>query len=182
MNIRYGLHFHHMSLQSICPTLDYGWKFIFLVFFVWLSFCVRFGMLYQKVCLWWYIITLAAFIWPFSIVYFQMFCEVNLMLVSFAASVLPRVRPHVAVQITRMSASIIALVTLERLFSCVIPHHMLFQITSCNAGKLARCASVRLFPRMGSFVLLQIAWFNCSIIAQVAFVWFLSSVFLNVLS
>ena len=88
--------------------------------------------------------------------------QVSLGRVCFAASValerlLPRVRPHVLLQVTRRSASIIALVTLERLFSCVIPHHMLFQITSCNAGKLARCASVRLFPRMGSFVLLQIA-------------------------
>ena len=30
-----------------------------------------------------------------------------------------------------------------------------FQITSCNAGKLAHCASVRLFPRVGPFVPLQ---------------------------
>ena len=70
---------------------------------------------------------------------------------------LPRVRSNVLLQITRRSASIVALVALERLLSCVVPHHVIFQMTTCNAGKLARCASVRLFPRMGSFVLLQIA-------------------------
>ena len=91
-----------------------------------------------------------------------MLCEVNLLFVSFAASIalerlLPRVRPHVALQVTRRSASIIALVTLERPFSCVVAHHVNFQLTSCNAGKPARCASVRLFPRVGPFVALQIA-------------------------
>ena len=88
--------------------------------------------------------------------------QVSLVCVCFAASValerlLPRVRPHVALQITRLSESIIALVTLERLFSCVHPHHVIFQLTSCNAGKLARCAYVRLFPRVGPFVHLQMA-------------------------
>ena len=116
-----------------------------------------------------------------------MLCEVNLMLVSFAAFValersLARVCPHVALQLTRRSAGVVALVTLERLFSCVVPHHVQFQLTSCNAGKLACCASVRLFPRVGSFVLLQIACLNCSKITLVAFVWFLSSVFPNVIS
>ena len=51
----------------------------------------------------------------------------------------------------------IALVALEWLFSCVDPHHVHFQLTSFDAGKLACCASVRLFPRVGPFVLLQIA-------------------------
>ena len=50
---------------------------------------------------------------------------------------LARVRLHVALQMTRRSASIIALVTLEWLFSCVHPHHVIFQLTSMNAGKLA---------------------------------------------
>ena len=72
-----------------------------------------------------------------------MLCEVNLMLVSFAASValersIARVLLHVLLQITRRSASIVALVTLERPFSCVDPHHVLFQMGRCNAGKLAR--------------------------------------------
>ena len=45
----------------------------------------------------------------------------------------PRVRPHMALQMTRRSASIIALVALEWLFSCVIHHHVNFQFTSLNA-------------------------------------------------
>ena len=82
--------------------------------------------------------------------------------VSFAALValerlLPSVRYRVFLQITGRSASVVALVTLVWLFSCVLPHHVKFQFTSCNAGKLAHCASVRLFPRMGPFVLLQMA-------------------------
>ena len=74
----------------------------------------------------------------------------------------------------------VALVTFEWLFSCVVPHHVIFQMTSCNAGKLAHCASVMLFARVGSFVHLQIAWLDCSIVALVALVWVFSSVFHNV--
>ena len=90
----------------------------------------------------------------------RMFYKITPMFVSFAASValeglLHGVRLHVALQMTRRSASIIALVTLEWLFSSVHPHHVLFQVTTCNAGKLASCASVRLFLRVGSFVALQ---------------------------
>ena len=88
-----------------------------------------------------------------------MSCEIVFSVVSFVALVaperlLPSVRNHVALQIARRSASVVALVTLVWLFSCVLPHHVIFQITSCNAGKLAHCASVRLFPRVGPFVLL----------------------------
>ena len=84
-------------------------------------------------------------------------CEIPLLYVGFAAFValerpLPRVRPCVLLQTTRRSASVITLVTLEWLFSCVIGHHVNFQLISCNAGKLACCASVRLFPRVGPFV------------------------------
>ena len=91
-----------------------------------------------------------------------MSCEISLFLVSFAAFVAPEglfptVRPHVLLQITRRDTSVVALVTLEWLFSCMFPHHVLLQFTSLNAGKLAHCASVRLFPRVGPFVLLQIA-------------------------
>ena len=88
--------------------------------------------------------------------------QVSLVRVCFAALValerlLPRVRPHVLLQITRRNASVIALVTLEWLFPCVHPHHVIFQLTSFNAGKLARCASLRLFFRVGPFVRIQIA-------------------------
>ena len=88
---------------------------------------------------------------------FGMFCEIRLSLAFVAPERLfPSVRPHVAPQITRRSAGEVALVTLEWLFSCVLPHHVIFQMTRCYAGKLAHCASVRLFPRVGPFVLLQI--------------------------
>ena len=91
----------------------------------------------------------------------EVFCKIPLFFISFAASValerlLPRVRPRVALQSIRRNASVVALVTLERLFSRVVPHHVIFQLTSCNAGKLTHYASVRLFPRVGSFVLLQV--------------------------
>ena len=91
-----------------------------------------------------------------------MFCELSFSFVLFTALVAPErplssVRSHVTLQLAKSNATEVALVTLVWLFSCVHPHHVLFQLTSCNAGKLARCASVRLFPRMGSFVLLQIA-------------------------
>ena len=69
----------------------------------------------------------------------------------------PRVRPHVSLQLTISSASEVALVALEWLFSCVDPHYVLFQMGSLNAGILTSCASVRLFPRVGSFVPLHIA-------------------------
>ena len=92
----------------------------------------------------------------------EMFRQTSLVLVSFAALVAlerfqPGVRSHVPLQMTRISGSLIALVTFELLFSCMHPHHVLFQFTSSNAGKLARCASVRLLTRVGSFVPLQIA-------------------------
>ena len=91
-----------------------------------------------------------------------MFCEVLFVFVSFAALValerfLPSVRYHVLLQVTRRGTSEVALVTLVWLFSCVLPHHVNFQFKSCNAGKLAHCASVRLFSRVGPFVLLQMA-------------------------
>ena len=45
----------------------------------------------------------------------------------------PSVRSHVLLQMTGFGASIVALVTFERLFSCMLPHRVNFQITSCNA-------------------------------------------------
>ena len=91
-----------------------------------------------------------------------MSCQLALSFVSLAAMValkqpLPSVRPHVALQITRRSASEVALAALVWLFSCVLTHHVYFQTASRYAGMLAHCASVRLFPRVGSFVLLQAA-------------------------
>ena len=93
---------------------------------------------------------------------FDMLYKILLIFVSFAALValegsFPSVLPHVLLQFRGSSASEIALVTLERLFSCVVPHYVLFRFTSCNAGKLARFAYVRLLLRVGSFVALQMA-------------------------
>ena len=92
----------------------------------------------------------------------EMSCEFALSSVSIATFVtierlIPSVCYHVALQMTKRGTSVVALVTLEGLFSCMLPHHVNFQITSLNAGILAHCASVRLFPRVGSFVLLQVA-------------------------
>ena len=89
-----------------------------------------------------------------------MFCELVLLCVSFVALValerlLLSVRPHVFLQVTRRGASVVALVTLVWLFSCVLPHYVIFQFTSLNTRKLAHCASVLLFTRVGPFVLLQ---------------------------
>ena len=97
-----------------------------------------------------------------SCVYSGVLCKIYLVFVSFAAFValerpLSRVRPCVLLQLARGNESIITLVTLEWLFPCVFPHHVFFQLISCNAGKLACCASARLFLRVGSFVALQIA-------------------------
>ena len=94
-----------------------------------------------------------------------MFCEGLFMCKNFATLValerlFPSVRLHVSLQITRRSASVVALVTLVWLFSCMLPHHVNFQFISSYAGKLAHCASVRLFPRVGPFVLIQCARFN----------------------
>ena len=91
-----------------------------------------------------------------------MFCEALFLCVSFATMVAlerlyPCVRPHVALQGTRRSTSVVALFTLVWLFPCMLPHHVNFQLTSCNGGKLARCASVKLFSRVGPFVRLQAA-------------------------
>ena len=95
-------------------------------------------------------------------VFSGMLSKIAIFCVSFAALValerlLPSVCYHVFVQSTRRGACVVALVTLVWLFSCVVPHHVSFQITSLNAGKPAHCASVRLFPRVGPVVPLQIA-------------------------
>ena len=116
---------------------------------------------------------------------FVMFSKILLMFVGFAALValewsLPRVRPHVPLQITILSASVVALVTFERLLSCVHPHHVNFQTSSCNARIITRCASVRLFTRVRLLVRLQVACFCCFIFTLIAMVLITSSVHLDV--
>ena len=46
---------------------------------------------------------------------------------------LPSVRPHVYLQSIRSSASVVALVTVERLFSSVLSHCVNFQMNKLNA-------------------------------------------------
>ena len=91
----------------------------------------------------------------------RMACEALLMFKRFIASValerfLPSVLPRVLVQITRRGTSIVALVTFERLFSCVHPHQVFFQMGSCDARILARCATLWLFTRVSLVVLNQV--------------------------
>ena len=117
----------------------------------------------------------------------EMFCELVLSSKSFVALValerlLPSVHHHVALQVARFSTSVVALVTLIWLFPCMVHHHVSFQFTSSYAGKLAHRAPVRLFPRVGPFVLFQIVWLSWSIVALIALMWFLPSVFHFVVS
>ena len=77
---------------------------------------------------------------------------------------------HVSLQSKRSDASIVALVTFERLFSSMLHHDMIFQMTSVNARKLAHCASMWLFSRVRPLVLLQVAWCCCFIFALIALV------------
>ena len=106
---------------------------------------------------------------------FAMFFKISLFFVSLAALFalewsLPCVFLHVALQMTRRSASIVALVTFERLFSCVLSHRVKFQPCSCNAWILAACASVRLFSRVRPLVPLQAACLCCFIFTLIALV------------
>ena len=117
----------------------------------------------------------------------EMFCQMILSLVSFAALIalegpLPCVRHHVPLQMVSLSRMVVALVTLKWVFSWMLSHDVAFQMSSWNAWILAHCASVRLFSRVGPFVLLEIARLSWSVVALIALMWFLSSVFLNVLS
>ena len=79
------------------------------------------------------------------------------------------VRSHVGFQIARFDGSKIALVTFERPLSCVLLHHVNFQLTSCNARILAHCASLWLFARVRLLVRLQVACFYCFVLTLIAF-------------
>ena len=43
------------------------------------------------------------------------------------------VRSPVSLHITRSHTAVVALVTLKWLLSSMVPHHVFFQMTSCNA-------------------------------------------------
>ena len=78
----------------------------------------------------------------FSRMNFDMFYKILLMFVSLVALAAPEwSRPsvllHVLLQIARRSTSVVALVTFERLLSCVHPHHMNFQTIRSSARILA---------------------------------------------
>ena len=91
-----------------------------------------------------------------------MACEALLMFERFITLValewlFPSVLPHVILQSVRSSASVVALVTFERLFSGVLSHYVDFQFTSSDARVLAACASVWLFSGVCPLVPLQVA-------------------------
>ena len=90
-----------------------------------------------------------------------MSCEFLLRFVSFLALVAlewsrHHVRSRVGFQMARLGGCVVALITFERPFSCVLPHHVKFQVTSCDARKLARCASLWFFTRVRRLVPLQV--------------------------
>ena len=90
-----------------------------------------------------------------------MFGEVVLPFESFFALVALEWSFHsmclrVALQMNRLSASVIALVTFEWFLSCVHPHHVNFQTTRFNARIIARCAPLWFFTRVSLVVLNQV--------------------------
>ena len=105
---------------------------------------------------------------------FAVFYKILLLFVSFVALVavewpLHGMRPHVALQITSCSASIVALVTFERLFSgLVLSHDVNFQINSLNARILAHCASMWLFTSVRLLVSFQVARLCCFVFTLIA--------------
>ena len=105
-------------------------------------------------------------------------CESFIALVALEES-LPSVRLHVPLQITSCKASVVALVTFERLFSCVLPHHVNFQLRSCNARKIARCAPVGLFTRVRLLVGLQLTCLSCFEFTLIAMMQLFPSVLLD---
>ena len=114
-----------------------------------------------------------------------MACEAPLLFEIFITLValewfFPRVRPHVPLQSIRSSTSVVALVTFERLLSCVLPHHVNFQIAGLNARILARCAPLWLFTRVRHLVLHQIARCYGFIFTLIALVQFFPGVLLDV--
>ena len=68
---------------------------------------------------------------------------------------LPSMCPHVTFHATGGIASIAALVTLVCLFSSMLNPHVSFHVASCDAGKLANCATVKFFSRVRTFVRFQ---------------------------
>ena len=113
-------------------------------------------------------------------------CEANFPFESFIPLVanewsLHGMRLYVALQITILGASVIALVTFEWFLSCVHPHHVSFQIARLNARIIARCASVWLFTRVRLLVRLQLACFCCLIFTLIALVELFPGVHLDML-
>ena len=95
---------------------------------------------------------------------------------------LSRMCPHVLFHVTWGNASIAALVTLVWLFFSMLNSHLAFKITSCDAGKLANCATVKFFSRVCPFVRFQGTWGDCWIFTFIALIRFLPSVFQNMYS
>ena len=69
----------------------------------------------------------------------------------------PSVLPHVYLQSSGSSASVVALVAFERLYSDVFAHYVSFQMIRCSTRVLAHRAHVWLFTRVRPLVCLQMA-------------------------
>ena len=113
-----------------------------------------------------------------------MSCEIPLQFVSFVALValegsLHHVRSRVVFQMVRLGGSKVALVTFERPLSCVLLHHVNFQLRSCNARILAHCASLWLFTRVRLLVSLQVACCRCFVFTLITIVKFFPGVHLD---
>ena len=90
-----------------------------------------------------------------------MSCQMRLRFVSFLALVALEwsrhyVRSRVDFQMARLGGSKVALVTFEWPLSCVLPPHVVFQLTACDARILTNCASLWLFARVRLLVSLQV--------------------------
>ena len=91
----------------------------------------------------------------------------------------PRMRSNVLLQMIRTSACVVALVTFERLLSCVHRHHVSFQFASLNARIIARGASVWLFTRVRLLVPLQVVCICCFVFTLIALVQIFPGVLLD---
>ena len=76
--------------------------------------------------------------------------------------------------------ALVALVTFKRLFSCMLPHLVNFQISSYDAQIPAHCAAVWLCMRVSLLMQLQVAWICCCILTLIAMIKLFLSVLLNV--
>ena len=118
-------------------------------------------------------------------VYTTMFCQATFMFESFVTiialeSLLLGVGYFVALQMTSWNKTVRALVTLVWFFSSVCSPHVDCQIASLYAWKVTLWTFVRLYPRVGHFVLPHSCQCNWRIFTLIALVRLYPSVCHNV--